>query len=435
MQGLTPSATSTRNDGHTAHASRSVGADLAVDPEVFAQLLASIGVERRSNPVIDRATSQLYGGPPGANEGSAFDLASAKSASEPGIVMPRSNQQSEVHERPVTADRRDASSSPGGEPSKNEDRTARSRSESEASRGGEAASRSTPSTKGNHSGGDAVAPSTEPSQPAAAQGTQRAIATSASALGVVHAGVASGVGAATATSGGSNTGAPNGAVVGVGAAKGSNSQNVLKFQSPTPTPRSDGEAAVARVSKGLASLVQTKGGSLTLRLTPHALGDVRVHLRMGDGTVSARVEAETESARALLESGVDRLRSALEARGLKVDKVEVERWTHEPRRDSGGESAQERDGAGRDDRDPSSGRRPRGDAEHRAGGAGSGGESSPESGDGDQSGRRESGQAGKDPGAVTAEGGPQWAEPWTEVGEPVRHGSARPLTVRLDTMV
>ncbi|MEM7621699.1 MAG: flagellar hook-length control protein FliK [Planctomycetota bacterium] len=173
---------------------------------------------------------------------------------------------------------------------------------------------------------------------------------------------------------------------------------------------------MSRVATGLASLVKTKGGTLTIRLNPESLGAVRVQLDMKEGVVSARVEAETDSARALLESGVDRLRAALEARGLRVERVQVEPWRGE--QPLGGDNAQ---GEARDE-------------SHRSGPEDRDG-SSPER-DGDERRRRpEADRVGMDPDAERAERDSHEAEPSASVSDGVRHGSARPLTVRLDFTV
>jgi hypothetical protein len=48
-----------------------------------------------------------------------------------------------------------------------------------------------------------------------------------------------------------------------------------------------------------------------------------VDLDISRGAVTARLQAETEQARELLSSEVDRLRSMLEHRGLRVERIEI----------------------------------------------------------------------------------------------------------------
>jgi flagellar hook-length control protein FliK len=85
----------------------------------------------------------------------------------------------------------------------------------------------------------------------------------------------------------------------------------------------DPEAFAAQVSRGLAAALRQNGGTVTIRMQPEALGDLRIRMGLGDGKVAAAFEVETEQARQLLGSSMDMLRSALEARGLSVDRLEV----------------------------------------------------------------------------------------------------------------
>lgn len=73
----------------------------------------------------------------------------------------------------------------------------------------------------------------------------------------------------------------------------------------------------------MAGLLSRGGGHVTMRLKPESLGMVHVRIEMRDGVVRARIEASSDSARQLLTEGVGSLKSALEARGLSVDRLEV----------------------------------------------------------------------------------------------------------------
>lgn len=86
-----------------------------------------------------------------------------------------------------------------------------------------------------------------------------------------------------------------------------------------------GESAelAPQVAKGLASLVLKDGGRAQIQLRPEALGRVEVDLSIRDGVVNARLSAENETARELLGSELDRLRSLLEQRGLRVERLEI----------------------------------------------------------------------------------------------------------------
>lgn len=91
---------------------------------------------------------------------------------------------------------------------------------------------------------------------------------------------------------------------------------------PTPTP--DPAAVASTVARGLAAAVNQKGGTIVLRLQPETLGALRIHMEIERGVVGASIEASTPEARDLLSKSIDTLRSALEAKGLSVDKLRVD---------------------------------------------------------------------------------------------------------------
>ena len=80
----------------------------------------------------------------------------------------------------------------------------------------------------------------------------------------------------------------------------------------------------AQVAQGLSAALRQGRGDVMLRLTPKALGELRIELRAREGLVDARLRPATDEARGLLERSVDTLRHALEARGLRVGRIEIE---------------------------------------------------------------------------------------------------------------
>jgi flagellar hook-length control protein FliK len=79
----------------------------------------------------------------------------------------------------------------------------------------------------------------------------------------------------------------------------------------------------AQLQRGLAQVLRQKGGTLSLRLNPVDLGDVKISLSIAQGRVDGSIEASNESARGLLEQNLDKLKSSLERRGITVDRLEV----------------------------------------------------------------------------------------------------------------
>lgn len=108
------------------------------------------------------------------------------------------------------------------------------------------------------------------------------------------------------------------------AQRGPDAQDAKAFKTATPQPLRSEQAEIApQIAKGLASLVLKDGGQAQIQLRPEALGRVDVDLAVKDGVVRATLSAENESARELLFENLDRLRSLLEQRGLRVESLEV----------------------------------------------------------------------------------------------------------------
>ena len=115
----------------------------------------------------------------------------------------------------------------------------------------------------------------------------------------------------------------NGASLDLGA---QNRPQILKATEPKST---DPHAAlkdriVSQVSRSLASVLKEGGGSMTLRLSPEHLGEVRIKLSLRDGVVRARMETSSDDATKLLQDSLPQLRAALEARGVRVDELTIQ---------------------------------------------------------------------------------------------------------------
>ena len=63
--------------------------------------------------------------------------------------------------------------------------------------------------------------------------------------------------------------------------------------------------------------------SMTLQLNPEQLGKVQIHVSAKNGVMQAQIIAETEAAKAAVESGLAVLKEAFENQDLKVDAIEV----------------------------------------------------------------------------------------------------------------
>jgi flagellar hook-length control protein FliK len=80
---------------------------------------------------------------------------------------------------------------------------------------------------------------------------------------------------------------------------------------------------VDRVARALPT-AEGRGGTLRLRLSPPELGALRLEVKVLNGALTARVEAETPLARSLLLDSLPVLRERLEDQGVRVDQFDVD---------------------------------------------------------------------------------------------------------------
>ena len=80
---------------------------------------------------------------------------------------------------------------------------------------------------------------------------------------------------------------------------------------------------VQRVARAFHSMGD-EGGEVRLRLSPPELGSLRLEVSMRDGVMSARLEAETASARNVLLENLPALRERLAEQNIKVERFDVD---------------------------------------------------------------------------------------------------------------
>ena len=78
------------------------------------------------------------------------------------------------------------------------------------------------------------------------------------------------------------------------------------------------------VGRGLDTLSRQRGGTLTMRLDPPSLGQLKLEMKMEGGRVTVLLTSANDSARSLLRDNLNSLRQSLEDRGLAVDRLAVE---------------------------------------------------------------------------------------------------------------
>ncbi|MCC6951170.1 MAG: flagellar hook-length control protein FliK [Phycisphaerales bacterium] len=119
-----------------------------------------------------------------------------------------------------------------------------------------------------------------------------------------------------------------------------NAQKLLgKLETSAREPREVAPSPhVRQVARAMLAAVRHGQGDISLKLLPEALGRVTVRLSLADESVTACFVPETDSARRLLEVSRDELRAALEARGLRVERIEIDTSRVEPAGTAGPEA-------------------------------------------------------------------------------------------------
>lgn len=112
----------------------------------------------------------------------------------------------------------------------------------------------------------------------------------------------------------------------VGAAKGAFA-STGKLEAGTLTgptkPATLDRAVAAQAVRGLAAALRQGSGSVTMRLAPEALGDLKVEVRLNGQKVDAKFEASTAEAAKVLEAHRESLRGALQERGLTIENLTI----------------------------------------------------------------------------------------------------------------
>lgn len=69
--------------------------------------------------------------------------------------------------------------------------------------------------------------------------------------------------------------------------------------------------------------INQENTSMEMQLYPEHLGRIQIHVVSKDGVMTARIAAETETARQAIEAGLNNLKESLQNQNLKVDAIEV----------------------------------------------------------------------------------------------------------------
>src|SRR5262249_30263876 len=80
---------------------------------------------------------------------------------------------------------------------------------------------------------------------------------------------------------------------------------------------------VQRVARAFR-LADEQGGEIRLRLSPPELGALKVEVAIRNGVMTARLEAETTTARSLLVDNLPNLRARLADQNIKIERFDVD---------------------------------------------------------------------------------------------------------------
>jgi flagellar hook-length control protein FliK len=94
--------------------------------------------------------------------------------------------------------------------------------------------------------------------------------------------------------------------------------------SPAGAPGADfSDVNHPKIVSGIAGRLLPNGGTMQIRLDPPELGAVQVRVEMRDGVMTASFETSNDQATRLLSHSLGDLRTALEAQGVSVQKLQV----------------------------------------------------------------------------------------------------------------
>ena len=101
---------------------------------------------------------------------------------------------------------------------------------------------------------------------------------------------------------------------------------VAGMATATMMPRAEGavEENARDVIRHARLLLQKGGGEMKMQLKPEGVGEVHLKVQVKDGQVAVQMLTESDSAKKLLESGLDDLKTSLAANKLHVDALKIE---------------------------------------------------------------------------------------------------------------
>lgn len=99
--------------------------------------------------------------------------------------------------------------------------------------------------------------------------------------------------------------------------------NKVNEMTSTEETQISGRQIIEQIVEQVKVEMNQNTSSLELQLYPEHLGKIQIQVVSKDGVMTARIAAETETARQAIENGLSNLKDAMEQQDLKVDAIEV----------------------------------------------------------------------------------------------------------------
>lgn len=100
------------------------------------------------------------------------------------------------------------------------------------------------------------------------------------------------------------------------------------------------QAFASQLQRGLAAALNQKTGAVTIRLTPETLGQLKIQVKLSEGSLTAAFEVASAKTRDTLTRSLDTLRQGLKDKGIESSEFKVTLATPLPQRDLGLEPVQ-----------------------------------------------------------------------------------------------
>ena len=119
-----------------------------------------------------------------------------------------------------------------------------------------------------------------------------------------------------------------------------NASRLEQSAKPAPNEQAQQSKLIAQVQRGLASLMRSASGEMTLRLTPERLGELKIEIKRSGEQLAVRLTTQNAEASDLLRAGTDELTQLLRTKGIDLERLEVDQQPTPQGQDQSSDSQQ-----------------------------------------------------------------------------------------------